>query len=293
MSEQRILGAPVGQLHGARRRRARPQGQAPRRAPGEAAQLPAPLQAGRALVHRVGHGDGDARRRRDRAARRATPSTSRWRARTASPTRATPTSSSSRCSTARTSARTTSSGSRTTYGRVGRRRDADRGAAGGRPDVLLRVLPAQERQGAGHARPHHRRAAAARAVVRLGHLPRRRRVAAAHLRPRVGHAAHDQAQPDGAPHLRGPHPPGAGRHPGLAAQGRRREPDGARRRPARGPRRRPRRARLRRGAGGAGPRHRRLLRRRGGPPGRPPPLAPTCRATATSWRPSSSWPTSG
>ena len=30
------------------------------------------------------------------------------------------------------------------------------GAAGGRTDVLLRVLPAEERQGAGHAGPHHR-----------------------------------------------------------------------------------------------------------------------------------------
>ena len=73
----------------------------------------------------------------------------------------------------------------------------------------------------------------------------------------------------------------------------RREPHGPRRRPARGPRRRPRRAGLRGGAGGAGPRHRRLLHRRGGPPGRPPALARRWPATATSWPPSWSWPTSG
>ena len=63
-----------------------------------------------------------------------------------------PTSSSSRCSTGRTSARTTSSGSRTTSAgpMPGARRDADRRPAGGRADVLLRVLPPEERR---RARP--------------------------------------------------------------------------------------------------------------------------------------------
>ena len=55
----------------------------------------------------------------------------------------------------------------------------------------------------------------------------------------------------------------------------------------------PRRAGLRGGAGAARPRHRRLLGRRGGPPGRPPALAGHGRATATTWPPSWSWPTSG
>ena len=88
----------------------------------------------------------------------------------------------------------------------------------------------------------------------------------------IGHAAHDVAQPDGPPHLRGPLPAGAGRHLGRAAQGGRREPDGAGRRSADGPRRGPGRAGLRHRAGRAGPGHRRVLHRRGGPSGRPPAL---------------------
>ena len=68
-----------------------------------------------------------------------------------------------------------------------------------------------------------------------------------------------------------------------------------------GPRRRPPdrpvdagagRAAPRRRAGRAGPGHRRLLDRRGRPPRRPPGLARHAQPTATSWRPSSAWPTS-
>ena len=172
------------------------------------------------------------------------------------------------------------------------RRDADRRSPGGRTDLFLRVLPAQERQGTGHAGPHHRRAAAPGALVRLGHLPRRGRVTAAHFRPGVGHVAHDQAQPDGPPHLCGPHPPGAGRHLGVAAQGRRREPDGPRRRSARGPRR-PARASWptppswsswpapSAASPSAWPRTRPAI-----------PARRTCERPRLSWPPSSRWPTS-
>ena len=100
------------------------------------------------------------------------------------------------------------------------------------------------------------------------------------------------AQPHGPPHLRGPYPPGAGRHPGLAAQGRRREPDGARAAT---------RPRTRRRAPASWPTPpswwswpapsaaspSAWRRTRPGIPARP-----TCRATATSWRPSWRWPTS-
>ena len=115
--------------------------------------------AGRALVHRRGHGRGDAGRRADRAARRASPSTSPWRVPTASATRATPTWCLIEVQHGTTSARTTSSGSRTTSAgskmpRPGRaRRDPHRRAARGRPDVLLRVLSAEERQGAARRWP--------------------------------------------------------------------------------------------------------------------------------------------
>ena len=104
---------------------------------------------------------------------------------------------------------------------------------------------------------------------------------------------HDHhAHPDGPSHLRGPHPPRAGRDPGRLPQGRRGEPDGAGRRPADRRRRHRGRAGPRHRAGRAGPGHRRLLHRRGRPPGRPPALARPRAATATSWPPSWSWPTS-
>ena len=80
--------------------------------------------------------------------------------------------------------------------------------------LLLRVLPAQERRRAGHPGPDPARARAPGALVRLGHLPGRPGVAPAHPRPRGRHAAHHHAHADGPPHLRGPHPPGAGRDPG-------------------------------------------------------------------------------
>ena len=69
------------------------------------------------------------------------PSTSRSKARTASRTSGTPTSCSLRCSTARTSERTTSSGSRTTTGESGRRRDADRRAPRAGPTYSFEFFP--------------------------------------------------------------------------------------------------------------------------------------------------------
>ena len=59
---------------------------------------------------------------------------------------------------------------------------------GRRADVLLRVLPAEERRRAAHARAHAARPRAARSVVRLGHLPGRRGVTPAHARPGRRHA---------------------------------------------------------------------------------------------------------
>ena len=191
-------------------------------------------------------------------------------------------------------------------------RDADRRPPRGGADVLLRVLPPEERRGAGHPGPHHQRAPAPRALLRLGDLPGRRGVAPAHVRPGDRHAAHHDAQPDGAPHLRGPHPPGAGRHPGLVAQGRASRTSWRSAATPRRSRGRARRAGLRQRAGGAGPRHRRLLDRGGRPPGRAPaldrpgerPRLPGRQAGAGGLRasPSSSsrppstrgwWPTSG
>ena len=80
MSEREYSERPWGNYTVLERRRARPQGQAHRGAPGQTAQLSAPLPAGRALVHRGGHGHRDARRHRQPGARRARRSTSPWRA---------------------------------------------------------------------------------------------------------------------------------------------------------------------------------------------------------------------
>ena len=186
----------------------RPQGEAHRRAPRQAAELPAPRQAGRALVHRRGNGAGHPRRHRDRLGPGEAIDIPMGAAhRIANEGRTT--SCSSRCSTGPTSARTTSSGSKTTSagpeagaGASAVTKIADLLAAG--TDVLLRVLPPEERRRAGHARPHHRRAPAPQPVLRLGHLPGRGGVAPADVRPGQRHAAHHLAQPDGPPHLRGP-----------------------------------------------------------------------------------------
>ena len=78
----------------------------------------------------------------------------------------------------------------------------------------------------------------------------------------------------------------------VPPQGRGGEPDGARRRPADRPGGRRGRARARRRAGRAGPGHRRVLDRRGRPPGRPPPVARLALRPATTWPPSCGWPTS-
>ena len=282
----------MGQLHGPRRRRARPQGQADRRAPGQAAQLPASRQAGRALVHRLGHGHGHARRHGDHGARRESRSTSRWQ-------------SAHRIANEGDTDVVFIEVQRGTYfgeddivrleddyGGGLAVTDADRELLAAGPTYSFEFFPPKNDKELDHARPHHRRAAAARAVVRVGHLPRRRRVTPAHLRPRVRHAAHDQAQPDGPPHLRGAHPPGVGRHPGVAAQGGRGEPHGSRRRHAAGPVRAPASWLTRRSSSSspvpsaASPSE--------WPPTPPATRAPrACPTTGTTWPPSSSWPTSG
>ena len=64
VSDREYSERPWGNYTVLDRRRPRPQGEASRGAPRQAAQLSAPLQASRALVHRRGHGDGDPRRHR-------------------------------------------------------------------------------------------------------------------------------------------------------------------------------------------------------------------------------------
>ena len=187
MSEREYSERPWGNYTVLDRRRPRPQGQAPRRPPGQAAQLPAPPQAGRALVHRGGHGPGDARRPRIELHPGESIDI--------------PLEGAHRIANEGDTDVVLIEVQHGTYfgeddivrleddfGRDRRRTidDAHRRAAGGRPDLLVRVLPAEERQGARHAGPDHQRAPAARALVRLGHLPRRGRVAPAHVRPVSG-----------------------------------------------------------------------------------------------------------
>ena len=135
------------------------------------------------------------------------------------------------------------------------------------------------------------RARAPRPLVRVGHLPGRGRVAAADRRPGHRDAADHQPGPHGPPHLRGPHPPRAGRDPGRTTQAGHGEPDGPGRRPADRPRRGP----------GSSPTPRSWWSWPGPSAGSPSvwppspaghPLSPTWRSTATTWRPSWPWPTS-
>ena len=101
------------------------------------------------------------------------------------------------------------------------------------------------------------------------------------------------ADADGPSHLRGPHPPGAGRDPGVVPQGRASRtswPWAATPRPT--PTAGPGELLLRRRARRAGPGHRRVLDRGGRPSRRPPVVARHGSRTATSWPPSCAWPTS-
>ena len=82
------------------------------------------------------------------------------------------------------------------------------------------------------ARPHDRRARSAEPVVRLRHLRRGRRHASAHARGRRVDPQGDAGDPDGAPHLRQPHPRPDRRDPRRVRRRRGREHPRPRRRPA-------------------------------------------------------------
>ena len=117
-------------------------------------------------------------------------------------------------------------------------------------------------------------------------------VAPAHPRSGRRHAAHHHADADGPPHLRGPHPPGAGRDPRRVPQGGSREPDGPRRRPADRPRRGRRRAGLRRSSWSSWPGPSAASRSGWPPTRRAIPGPRTWTPTGTSWRQAARWPTS-
>ena len=205
----------------------------------QAAQLPAPRPARRALVRGLGTGPGDRRRRRARGGRRAS---RRGRRRRRAPHRE-------------------------------RRRRADlvfievqRGDYFGEDDIV-RLEDDFGRAGGTEVRSGVTRIAdlladgptysfeffppksdaeqatldatwrprAPAPLVRLGHLPRRAGLPPAHLRPGDRDAPHHPPQPHGPPHLRGPQPARAGRHPRLLPQGRGGEPDGPGGRPPEDP----------------------------------------------------------
>ena len=95
--------------------------------------------------------------------------------------------------------------------RTGGNGDEDRRHPAAGPQLLVRVRSAADRADGAHPRADARRSRAARALVRVGHLRRRRLDPRAH--PRSGRAdpARDDDDPDGAPHVRVPHPRRSGR----------------------------------------------------------------------------------